>query len=641
MRVTADNWYQANRRWLLAAVRLARARVAARCGETPEAPLDELAAAVAQAEAELPSPSTLRSLATTFGLTDFERELLFLCAAAELDGATAALLASGDDRQSQITFATASALLPDAHWSAITPLGTLRRLRLIDVQPGPSLVRCGLRIEERVLHFIAGVAASDERLSGLFEPALEPEVVLAEHQALAERITALWNGSSATVMLCGRDPSARRVVSAIACRIAGVRLQVARAALLPAGGFEREALCRLWQRESLLTRSALLLELDGDETIPDLAGLIDRLPGLVIVSSREGAVSRERVLVRFDVDVPEATAQRALWQAALGDDWPALAAHVERIAAQFTLSAASVAAAAATLRSEPDGELGERAWDICRQQARARIDTLAQRIEAKADWDHLVLPPSELQTLRAVAAHVRRRLQVFERWGFGSKSDRGNGISALFVGQSGTGKTTAAEVLARELRLDLYRVDLSQVVSKYIGETEKNLRRVFDAAEQSGAILLFDEADALFGRRSEVKDSHDRYANIEVSYLLQRMEAYRGLAILTSNLKDAIDPAFMRRLRMVVRFPFPDAAQRALIWERVFPDETPTEGLDLHKLARLHVPGGAIRNIALHAAFLAAEVDEPIRMCHLLSAARTECAKMDKTIGEHEISGWI
>ena len=198
----------------------------------------------------------------------------------------------------------------------------------------------------------------------------------------------------------------------------------------------------------------------------------------------------------------------------------------------------------------------------------------------------------------------------------------------------------AAEVLAGELRLDLYRIDLSSVVSKYIGETEKNLRRVFDAAEEGGAILLFDEADALFGKRSEVKDSHDRYANIEVSYLLQRMEAYRGLAILTTNLKNALDPAFLRRLRFIVPFPFPDATQRAEIWRHIFPASTPTQELDLSKLARLNVAGGNIRNVALNAAFLAAGANEPVRMTHLLRAARSEYAKLEKPLTESEIGGW-
>src|SRR5262249_1072819 len=245
------------------------------------------------------------------------------------------------------------------------------------------------------------------------------------------------------------------------------------------------------------------------------------------------------------------------------------------------------------------------------------------------------------EALHRIAAHVRHRAKVYEDWGFAARSSRGPGISALFAGPSGTGKTMAAEVLAGELRLDLYRIDLSSVVSKYIGETEKNLRRVFDAAEQSGAILLFDEADALFGKRSEVKDSHDRYANIEVSYLLQRMEAYRGLAILTTNLRNALDPAFVRRIRFVIQFPFPDAVQRAEIWRRIFPAATPTDGLDHARLAKLNVPGGNIRNIAMNAAFLAADRGEPVRMTHLADAARIEYGNLERPLTEAEIRDWM
>jgi SpoVK/Ycf46/Vps4 family AAA+-type ATPase len=210
-------------------------------------------------------------------------------------------------------------------------------------------------------------------------------------------------------------------------------------------------------------------------------------------------------------------------------------------------------------------------------------------------------------------------------------------VSALFAGSSGTGKTLAAEVLATELGLDLYRVELSQVVSKYIGDTEKNLRRVFDAAEEGASILLFDEADALFGPRSEVKDSHDRHANVEVAYLLQLMEAYRGLCILTTNLRESLDPAFSRRLRFLVDFPFPDAARRAEIWRRVFPAETPLEGVDFDRLARLHLSGGNIRNIAVSAAFLAADEGTPVRMGHVRAAARTEYGKLGRPLPEREI----
>ena len=194
--------------------------------------------------------------------------------------------------------------------------------------------------------------------------------------------------------------------------------------------------------------------------------------------------------------------------------------------------------------------------------------------------------------------------------------------------------------ISQELRLDLYRIDLSSVVSKYIGETEKNLRRVFDAAEAGSAILLFDEADALFGKRSDVKDSHDRYANMEVSYLLQRMEAYQGLAILTTNMKESIDTAFLRRIRFVIKFPFPDSSQREEIWRRIFPKATPVENLEITKLARLNVSGGNIRNIALNAAFLAADAQTPVKMEHLLEAAQEEYLKLERTLTDSEIKGW-
>ena len=216
--------------------------------------------------------------------------------------------------------------------------------------------------------------------------------------------------------------------------------------------------------------------------------------------------------------------------------------------------------------------LHDRLWDECLASTRPRLDELAPRLDAKATWTDLVLPAQEMNLLRQIAAQVSQRAKVYEEWGFSKKMNRGLGISALFAGDSGTGKTMAAEVIANELRLNLYRIDLSAVVSKYIGETEKNLRRLFDAAEDGGAILFFDEADALFGKRSEVKDSHDRYANIEINYLLQRLEAYRGLAILATNMKNALDAAFMRRLRFIVNFPFPGLAERRLNLARRLPE---------------------------------------------------------------------
>jgi AAA+ superfamily predicted ATPase len=379
--------------------------------------------------------------------------------------------------------------------------------------------------------------------------------------------------------------------------------------------------------------------------------LIESTTGAIIVSSRERRRVLQRPILTFDVCTPTAGEQRSIWQSTLGSTASQLNGKIEVLTSQFNLSVSSISSIAAGVLGrvaaqdnrqalEP-GNLARLLWDTCRVQARSRLDDLAQRIEPTATWDDLVVPELQRQVLRDIAVHVKHRTTVYETWGFATKGSRGLGISALFVGGSGTGKTTAAEVLANELRLDLYRIDLSQVVSKYIGETEKNLRRVFDAAEESGAILLFDEADALFGKRSEIRDSHDRYANIEVSYLLQRMEAYRGLAILTTNFKSALDTAFLRRIRFTVQFPFPDAAQRAEIWRRIFPATTPTRDLDCAKLARLNVAGGNIRNIALNAAFLAADTGEPVQMKHILRAARSEYLKLEKSLTEAEIGGWV
>jgi SpoVK/Ycf46/Vps4 family AAA+-type ATPase len=282
---------------------------------------------------------------------------------------------------------------------------------------------------------------------------------------------------------------------------------------------------------------------------------------------------------------------------------------------------------------DPGGDVHE----ACRRLSRGALESLGELIEPAAGWEDLVLPEFSMEMLRDITAQVRHRTLVYDSWGMAGSTGRGLGVTALFTGESGTGKTLAAEVLAASLDLDLYRIDLASVVSKYIGETEKNLKRVFDAADSSGAVLLFDEADAIFGKRSEVRDSHDRYANLEISYLLQRMETYRGLAILTTNLKSALDKAFMRRLRFVVPFPFPDAAARARIWRLMFPPKVPVSNLDCERLARMQLSGGNIRTIALGAAFLAASAGEPVSMAHAITAARREYVKLEKPLTEAEL----
>lgn len=279
----------------------------------------------------------------------------------------------------------------------------------------------------------------------------------------------------------------------------------------------------------------------------------------------------------------------------------------------------------------------ERLLSRGRELTRPRLDLLAQRLERKATWDDIVLPAEPMDLLRQIAGQVRQRHKVYEQWGFAGKMNRAFGISALFSGERGTGKTMAAEVIANEVCLDLYRVHLSSVVSKYIGETEKNLKQVFDAAEDGGALLFFDEADALFSKRSEVQDSHDRYANLEISYLLQRMEEFTGLAILATNTKSTLAPAFLRRLRFVVKFPVPGFEERRRIWENTLPPQTPRDSLDYEQLARLDVTGGDIHSIALRAAFMAAQDGESVTMPILLAAARTELRKLGKPFDEAQL----
>jgi hypothetical protein len=680
------NWSEANQRYLsaaLAKVRRALEEICAQSGlplkesGTPLAAVppvrDEPDATTVESETSDASifaatrPPALELLSRTFNLSEFERNILLLCAGFELEGSFASLCAraqggkvrdqmrdvSSDESRPYVTFSLALAALPGAHWDALSPARPLRHWHLIEIGDQHSLTRSPLRIAEPVLHYLAGVRQLDERLAGLIEPVRETKALLVPtHQALAERIAKLCDESAgretelSAIQLCGDDAEAKRTIAASVSAALGFGLCALSVPFLPTTAHELETLLRLWERDAALNGSALLVEWDELATTDAartfaLTRFVNCSKGLLFINSRERKHFSRRTLVTFDVRKPDSGEQRATWLAALGSSAESLNGEIETLVSQFRLSASSIQAASAEAALRDEVNLGSSLWNVCRTLARPHLDDLAQRIEPVATWDDLVLPEEQRAIIRNISVHVRQRARVYETWGFSAKGERGLGISALFAGVSGTGKTLAAEVLATQLRLDLYRIDLSQVVSKYIGETEKNLRRVFEAAEAGGAILLFDEADALFGKRSEVKDSHDRYANIEISYLLQRMEAYRGLAILTTNMINALDVAFLRRIRFIVHFPFPDASQRAEIWRRVFPQATPLENLDMSKLACLNVPGGNIRNIALNAAFLAADEGAPVRMAHLLQAARAEYGKLEKSLSEAETGGWV
>jgi len=662
---TYATWLDANQQYLTAALRCVRTALVTHADRSaaPEGGID--AATIA---ATMSAPPALVTLCSRFGLSAFERELLLLGAGMELDAEFPLLCsqAQGDAQRPYPTFSLALAALPEAHWSAINPSAPLRRWRLLEVHTGSSLVTSPLRIDERILHYLTGIQHLDEHLVGFVQPVAPCDGMdlLHSQRDLAERIAALWVQTPPgtvlpAVQLCGSETAGKEEIAAAVAAALGLNLYRMAAQVLPTAPPDLDSLMRLWEREAVLSNGVLLLDCDGcDGADSGREHVVDRfienLSGVLLVTTQERRQMARRPLIPFEVTKPTRQEQQRLWQETLDRVAPHLNGQingqVNQLVAQFDLTPSTIRAAcnravgelaAQTTTPALPATLGVLLWDACRREARPRLDDLTQRIDAVATWADLVLPERQRQTLQDIAIHVRQRDKVYQTWGFAAKSARGLGISALFAGASGTGKTMAAEVLANELQLDLYRIDLSQVVSKYIGETEKNLRRIFDSAEAGGALLLFDEADALFGKRSEVKDSHDRYANIEVSYLLQRMEAYQGLAILTTNMKSALDDAFLRRIRFVIQFPFPDATQRAEIWRHIFPHQMPTEGVVAEKLAKLNVAGGNIRNIALHAAFLAAEADEPVRMTHLVQAARVEYAKLEKPLTEAEIRGWV
>jgi hypothetical protein len=603
-------------------------------------------------------PGALATLCRLFGLSPFERDVLLLCAGMELDATFPPLCARAqvDPRREYPTFGLALAILPGASWQALLPDAPLRYWQLVRIAPGGGLTASELSIDERILHYLMGLDSRDERLAGLLEP-LEPLTddgeIVPSHRRLAEQLARTWERTHGSpdfpvVELCGDDARSKWAIAGAACRRLGWRLYAMAAEALPAGAADLDSLLRLWHREAILSQSALLLAADDlrpeDPQEAAVRRFMDQARGGLIVTRRRRMPPRHRPVLSFDVGKPELAEQRTVWQRLLlaqtdaGEG--ASEEAVEALIDHFNLSAMEIRSAwfEAAGHAEP---LDRALWETCRNRARPGLADLAEALQPRAGWDDLILPEAQRQTLREIVSHVRRRGAVYRGWGFGGKSERGQGVAVLFGGPSGTGKTMAAEVLAAELALDLYRIDLSSVISKYIGETEKNLQRIFDAAEAGGAILLFDEADALFGKRSEVKDSHDRYANIEVSYLLQRMESYRGLAILTTNMPDALDSAFRRRLRFILEFPFPDAAQRRELWQRVFPTDTPTEGLDYDRLARLNVAGGHIRNIALHAAFLASAAGRGVTMRDLLAATRRELAKVGRSLSEAEVRDWV
>ncbi|MBY5530195.1 ATP-binding protein [Rhizobium leguminosarum bv. viciae] len=588
----------------------------------------------------------LVQLTQVLGLSTFEQDVLLLCTASALDAGVGALCAAanGDGGKPFPTFALAMRLFDEPAWEALAPSGGLRYWRLIEIhQPANEpLINSPLRADERIVNYLKGLNHIDDRIGSWIRPIAPAGSLPPSQAALCDRVQSFLradDGSGrAVVQLLGPGGAAKREIAAEISRDIGRELWRLSAASLADLGGDLDTFARLLLRESILLDAVLYVDFDegdgagGPSMVSLLTRLLDRLYGMVVILAvRDPLQIVDRLSLAELVGKPTTSEQQEAWLGLLG---PAQEATASLLAGQFNLDIAGIEqiAARAGLRGGADKE--DELWQEAREAVRPRVVGLAEQVDAKAGWDDLVLPARQVGLLHELAAQLRHQWTVYQQWGFGGRANRGLGIGALFCGGSGTGKNMAAEVVARHVKLDLYRIDLASVVSKYIGETEKNLRRVFDAFEDGGAILFFDEADALFGKRSEVKDSHDRYANIEINYLLQRMEAYRGLVILATNRRSALDQAFMRRLRFIIDFPYPGVAERAGIWQRVFPEETPTEKLDFERLARLALSGGNIHSVAMNTAFRAASENRKVSMELILACARDEVIKLDMPVNE-------
>lgn len=604
---------------------------------------------VREAERCTPPPA-LELLRQAFGLTGFERDVLLLCIGMELDTRVADLCARAhrDPRMPYPTFALAMSLFDDPEWSVAAPSGSLRAHRLVEVVgSGPSvpLTMRPLATDERIVHFLKGLNVLDERLARLVRPFSGTQLPLpASQRAAADELESnAALGSMALVQLVGGSRASRRtLVAEVAHRLQLLPHEL-EATSLPETTDQADELARLWRREARLLPMALLVTADDDPLTTARARTIRAIAEgsdvPVFLGTGEVCTDLADASSIHDVRTPTPAEQRSVWTALLGGGrldvvGDGRLAIADRLATTLDLDVSEIERVTDRASWAGDEDVAGHAWRLATALHRPRLDALAQRIRPVATWADIVLPEEPTRLLHAIADQARHRLRVYDEWGWRERTSRGLGITALFSGESGTGKTMAAEVLAGDLGLDLYRIDLAGVVSKYIGETEKNLRRLFDAAESGGVLLFFDEADALFGKRSEVKDSHDRYANIEVDYLLQRMESYRGLAVLATNLRSALDPAFTRRLRFIVPFALPNRSEREQMWRRVFPARVPTAGLDEQRLARLSLSGALIHAIALNASFAAAATGGPVTMEHVLEAARTELRKADRSVGE-------
>lgn len=605
--------------------------------------------------------SALETLSNIFGLTNFEKSVLLLCIAIELRPKIMELcsLAQKSSRFAYPTFGLALKLIPDSHWSAITPMAPLRKFLLIEFAVDELLVpvtQTPIIINERVLHYVRGIAFIADELRFFVKPfdslsnseeietfQLQTSQILMQLKALPTKFA-----SNITISLWGKSELSKKAIAKSICNHFGIGILQLDHESLPAQHLELKKFHKICARESLLLKSAFYIKKEigaGTSTPVSFQYFVNNLPGIKIISTEKPYHDAFfSPYLSYEVVSLSENEQMSFFDKYLDDSENSgdMSSNVFSLLMELDDNYFDVK----KLTSKPKFTLakGSQSFQIKailelrRKLVRDQLSRYAQLIIPKSRLDDLVLPSTEKELLNLVSIHVKQKDKVYREWGFEKKNSHGLGITVLFSGESGTGKTMAAEALANDLEMDLFRIDLSTVIDKYIGETEKNLKSIFDNADNRQIVLFFDEADALFGKRSDIKDSHDRYANIEVGYLLQRMEDYRGLAILATNFKNALDNAFMRRIRFIINFPFPSKESREEIWKNAFPHTTPTFNLDTKVLSQLNITGGHIRNIALNASFLAASKGTAVTMEHIKQSAQIEYSKMDKPLSQSELA---
>ncbi|HEV2679219.1 MAG TPA: ATP-binding protein [Rhodanobacter sp.] len=595
-----------------------------------------------------------------FRLSKREEDLVLIALAPELDLKYETLYAylNNDVTRKWPTTDLARRLLGDGSCyasevdAALAPTACLRTTGIVHMidPPGmrPSLLNAGFAPNVALVRYLFGASGGS---SGQTQSSSANDGDASLDAPLLQRLTELFTGSAGEtpdeppvlVIQAATRYERESMAAALAQRLALPWRCIDVSAMRRDGRPVQAALaqsvfeCRLQTALILIEGAETLAERDG-QLAPELAGLLDLPIAPLLLAAQPHTPWRsllgQRRALSLVLGSPPFATRVALWKKAA----PAISAQdCAVLAERFAFSARQIEATVSDAKDlrilhglpAVDAKLLRNA---ARQQMQSHLGALASKVECKLGWDDLVLPEEVLQRLREIAAAIRHRHRVYHEWGF-LGGGMGGGMKILFAGASGTGKTMTAGVIAHELDLDLYRIDLSGVVSKYIGDTEKNLDRIFTAASAHNAVLFFDEADAMFGKRSEVKDAHDRYANIEVAYLLQKLEEHAGIVVLASNFKRNIDEAFARRMHYVVDFPKPDAQQRERLWRRMFPAQAPLErDIDFAFLARqFELPGGDIRTISLDAAFLAAQEQGSIGMSHLVRALARQLAKQGST----------